>query len=1082
MVDKRAREYDLLIMVSRISHLFLLAPLWGCAAAADASVQEIEFPPTFGFAGIDNHYVQRKMMVAEFDLEADPAGVTLIGNAAFTTAPGQVIGGARSVVLFGARSALEIDHAALDLRAGNIYALEYDYRILDEGGALSAMSVVGRWGRDAGLHCDPWGLRPCVFGPEGTQRRQFLFGDQGFPTFLLTPGMNSSVVVDNLRIWRLDSVAKRSEAEPFPFGFPRLSNYFIDSPHACAVYNDMRAAEIEEVLGRFDLINGVQIDATYGDTSWVERIRERNPDIVLLPYRLSYSAQELDRSEPVGGTCDLRALFNRAIPGQWIMRNPGGSPLMDRIFLGNTQLDPTSYCPPVGGMVFAQFMEKFIAESVLPSGLWAGVHFDQSEWYPNPLLAEYINGPLPPIDMNRDGMADSKPMMWGEMRGGFDRYFYLMRRRFGSSRILYGNPGRIPLDATVVAALNGFQQELLAPFEVLPNGDIDTSRAAQWHEFLRNYLSACYFARAPQAITVQCTGRGLGVETGGKTGHGYPNRVPEPEVRDFQRMRLGLTTTLLGNGFFGYDFVDNTTPPAWFDEYAVDASGHPTTDLSGKGYLGQPLAVAQEILRPGRVRLNTGFELEVPPGLVLGSGASFTRTSWQVIEGDASVAVPSPSQAEFLVFATDTGVVPLKRGTTYDLQVTFRVLAYEPEHYSGFFAVGIGADPYAVDFHGRAYAYHQDIQGIGQTITMRSQVKVTEPGSRAYGVFGDRGVVAIDSLRLSELNGGAFRRDFEGGIALVNPTPQPVTLTQREIAGPLGRTGIRRIAGVQDPLTNSGAPVFDGITIPAADGIILLADGIDAPPPLPPASVFVSPHATEPMLDLAWDAPQSATIAGYLVEFRIASSPDWDRYEMARPIDQHRLEFLLPGTTYEVRLAAFDFEGNCSEFSPIATATTAGTAPATPTISWVGPTVRGEVARVAGFEFSSSTADVSREFPYIHEGTLVTVNGEPAPLVYVSPTAIAFAVPERVALGEALVRVVRDGVASAGRIVQVEAPAPSCVGDLNGDGATNASDFVVMVGAFGSAVPPGASGDLNGDGVVDAADVAMLVDDLGCGG
>ena len=59
-------------------------------------------------------------------------------------------------------------------------------------------------------------------------------------------------------------------------------------------------------------------------------------------------------------------------------------------------------------------------------------------------------------------------------------------------------------------------------------------------------------------------------------------------------------------------------------------------------------------------------------------------------------------------------------------------------------------------------------------------------------------------------------------------------------------------------------------------------------------------------------------------------------------------------------------------------------------------------------------------------------------------------------------------------------PVPACAGDVNGDGVTNAADFTVLAGNFGSAVPPNTGGDLNGDGLVNAADFVILAGDFGC--
>jgi hypothetical protein len=59
---------------------------------------------------------------------------------------------------------------------------------------------------------------------------------------------------------------------------------------------------------------------------------------------------------------------------------------------------------------------------------------------------------------------------------------------------------------------------------------------------------------------------------------------------------------------------------------------------------------------------------------------------------------------------------------------------------------------------------------------------------------------------------GVWRRDFAQGIALVNPTRQPVTVALEP--------GFRRLPGKQDPAINDGAPALS-VTLQAKDGIIL---------------------------------------------------------------------------------------------------------------------------------------------------------------------------------------------------------------------------------------------------------------------
>lgn len=65
-------------------------------------------------------------------------------------------------------------------------------------------------------------------------------------------------------------------------------------------------------------------------------------------------------------------------------------------------------------------------------------------------------------------------------------------------------------------------------------------------------------------------------------------------------------------------------------------------------------------------------------------------------------------------------------------------------------------------------------------------------------------------------NNGVWRRDFEYGISLVNPTTSAQTVTIEP--------GFHRISGHQDPGTNSGVSAAGSLTIPSRDGIILKRD------------------------------------------------------------------------------------------------------------------------------------------------------------------------------------------------------------------------------------------------------------------
>lgn len=66
---------------------------------------------------------------------------------------------------------------------------------------------------------------------------------------------------------------------------------------------------------------------------------------------------------------------------------------------------------------------------------------------------------------------------------------------------------------------------------------------------------------------------------------------------------------------------------------------------------------------------------------------------------------------------------------------------------------------------------------------------------------------------------GVWAREFEGGIAIMNPKGNgPVTLTLHDLGGHIWK----HFLGTEDPTTNNGQDVTDSITLADRDGVILL--------------------------------------------------------------------------------------------------------------------------------------------------------------------------------------------------------------------------------------------------------------------
>lgn len=90
--------------------------------------------------------------------------------------------------------------------------------------------------------------------------------------------------------------------------------------------------------------------------------------------------------------------------------------------------------------------------------------------------------------------------------------------------------------------------------------------------------------------------------------------------------------------------------------------------------------------------------------------------------------------------------------------------------------------------------------------------------------------LAIDAPPTSPWQSGVWRRDFEGGVALVNPQGNGVqTVTIEE--------GFHRIAGRRETLVNNGQPA-SRITLQDGDGIILVRDNAVERPAAPKPPVL----------------------------------------------------------------------------------------------------------------------------------------------------------------------------------------------------------------------------------------------------
>lgn len=1045
----------------------------GCAQA------QVVFPPVLGHQSAAGTYHAELVPVYAQDFESQSGILTLEGGIPLlTSAPGEVIAGTHSLKIPPSSGGVQFPASLIKLAPHQTYVFELRYRVLAPGPSVYPFAVSIGWTGYDGLKEPLGGPLAGTFPTAGVLRTVMRIGDAN-DARLYIANLSANVAIDDLRIYRHASLAGPPEPPMVSALFPRVAKYNLYSPFLTAYNNGVEVGQVEQTLARFDLVTGLEIDHTHGYESGAFALRARNPKIMLFPYHEAFVAQN-PSEVAIGGSAGLRGFFNQGLKPAWFMRKPDGSVPFEPLFPTNFQLNPTPMAAAVDGVRFEDYVQHFMSDTVLPSGLWQGIHFDQAEWYPNPLLSDAdpflgTAGPLPPLDLDGDGVAEREATLRAQWRAGFYRYFGTLRRALGEGTLLFGNAGALPLAPGILGTLNGWQQEFLRLYPANASGDFDTDRANGWYQFMARYDAASRYARAPQVLNLQATGFGLGVPTGHDTPNGLADREKRLEARDYRRMRLSLATALMHDGFFGYDFVDNTSPPVWFDEYAVDAAGNPAAGLDGKGYLGQALGEASEIGSPATEILNADFENTPPAGIVFGAYDHIATDAREVIAGGQSLvfALRDPGTVT-TIFRTDPTRLPLKRGTTYQVLVDYRVLDYQPAHFKAFISLFFAAfNAVPTDTTQVSALFDTDVDGAGQSGTLRLVIKPDFDGAMAQALLSDVGSVSIDNIRVLEGSGGVFRRDFEQGIALVNPTSDALAMSQQQVSGPLGRTGIRRLKGVQDPLWNNGAAVTAGITLPPGEGIILLASPTLAPVLTAPTQL-AQVAATADSIDLTW-LPGSSTAVGYLVKYG-ETGGDMVRMVAAGKTPSVHVANLQPGRYYDFAVAALDYRG-IGPYGPKSAFATAGSGTPGPYLLGNPILTPGSFQVLNSWGVNDRAATVGAPpYPTTLGGLRLLVNGVPAALQSINGGTVNFLVPWEITGDHAVLELERDGVSGVGRTLAVNTAAPTLWtwdGQLAVAFKTDTLEFIspaaparagdritVAVSAVGALEPPPVDGTL----------------------
>jgi len=287
-----------------------------------------------------------------------------------------------------------------------------------------------------------------------------------------------------------------------------------------------------------------------------------------------------------------------------------------------------------------------------------------------------------------------------------------------------------------------------------------------------------------------------------------------------RKVRFGLGSVALGSGYHNFGPSARAARPFpyhmyWYDEYAVDlATGRSTSNLANTGWLGQPLGPYSQMIWLGTgpdAASNPDFETNVTSGWTFGTNLSAS------VSRDASTAAVGSASARVTVN------VP----ASYPWAVTFATVG----------TLNLGAyAPYSATFWAKASAPRAITISTGGVASQRLSI-TTEWRRYQVTLFPTQSVTAVLQIFLAEAAGDVwlddvhfqpgvtnlYRRDFQNGIVLVNPTNGVMTV-------PLERS-FRKILGTRDLATNDGSTVTQ-VTVNPSDALFLIGDDR-----IPPAAV-----------------------------------------------------------------------------------------------------------------------------------------------------------------------------------------------------------------------------------------------------
>lgn len=377
--------------------------------------------------------------------------------------------------------------------------------------------------------------------------------------------------------------------------YPRLANYYLQP--------NVPYGHFEE-LAKYDLVI-LDVDTQTIDPSLFTTLKEKNPKIQTLAYIPSQSVNVQD----LGDWARFRRLTYEETnaKNRWLKDAQGNF-----VYFSSTW--PTIRFVDIGNG-WSDYLSDLAAKDVMPRGMWDGIFYDMVFYN-----VSWLNGGN--IDLNKDGQKDDLDSV--------NRYWQENSRALiEKTKTKTGQPvvANVDIPGKYDSQLDGIMMENFPAGWLGPNG---------WSILENNYLNG----GGKEKITIINS-----TNDNGKV------------MTNYRKMRYGLSSTLLGDGYYAFDSGDqNHAQTWWYDEYDVN--------------LGKAVAPARNLLDAASTKVKAGlWRRDFENGIALVNSTSaeqkyvFAREQFEKISGRQDRSVNNGAKVNWVKLAPGDGLVMLKAKT-----------------------------------------------------------------------------------------------------------------------------------------------------------------------------------------------------------------------------------------------------------------------------------------------------------------------------------------------------------------------------------------------------------------------------------